>query len=72
MIPIVDLSNYVDSEFKIKRDEMRRSRRWIIDANQMSDEQWHQVRAIRAVQPTILDRISNLMKIRRSPVVSKS
>ena len=72
MIPIVDLSNYVKSDFKIKRDEMRRSHRWIINASQISDEQWHQVKAIQAVQPSILDRISNMIKIRRSPVGSKS
>jgi hypothetical protein len=72
MIPIVDISNYVKSEYIIKRDEMRRSRRWIIDASRMSDEQWQQVSAIQSVQPSILDRISNLMKFRRSPVGSKS
>jgi hypothetical protein len=72
MIPIVDISNYVESEFKIKRDEMRRTRSWIDGANQVSDERWYQAKATYKLPPSIFDRLSGLMKIRRQTVGSKS
>jgi hypothetical protein len=72
MIPVVDNSTYIENEVKIKRDEMRRSRRWIGGEAQVSEELWYQARAVHDVQPSILDRLSNLMKTRRQPVGSKS
>jgi hypothetical protein len=63
MTPIIDISNYIDSEYKIKRDEMRKARLWVGDTTQVSEERWLQARAHREKRPSILNRLSSLVRI---------
>ena len=53
MIPVVNLNNNIAKELEMERGGTRRTRRWIGDAAQVSDNRWYQAKATRRQKPEV-------------------
>ena len=63
MMQIVNLNNNIEKELELERQGMRRTRRWIGDANQAADARWYQARAYRiSSSKRNLDEVSRVAK----------
>lgn len=59
MIPVVNLNNNIAKELEMERDGMRRTRRWVGDAAQVTDNRWYQTSANQRTQAEgSLDQVS--------------
>jgi hypothetical protein len=47
MMPMVNLNNNIEKELELEHQGMRRTRRYIGDANSVADVRWYQARAYR-------------------------
>ena len=45
MIPMVNLNNVVDKELELEHQSLRRTRRWLANANQNVYESWYPTKA---------------------------
>ena len=70
MISIINLNNIVEKELELERQGFRRTRRWIGDASQVSDERMYQTKIDQVV--LYKDHLNKIKSRSESPLSKQS